>query len=125
MNCQIEMAYGRPVHQPAGDHHPACKGLGDEEHSHQKVNAEFLEGDPFCEQKIEDRKRVEQPCKTGDEAVEPLDVKNVLIFLQVHVKVDLLEFRGLLVLFKLHQPGLLADGRDRPADGIPLGDREP
>ena len=122
VNRQVEVADGRAVNKSAGDHHPACDGLRDEEYAHDEVNAEFLERDFLCEEEIENRDGVDQPCKAGDETVNPFDVEDVFIFIQSHVEIDLDEFGGLLVFGEFLLPGLCADRRYGSADGIPFDD---
>jgi hypothetical protein len=124
MDGQIEVADGGSVNQSAGDHDPACKCLGNEEYSYDEVHAKFPERNLFCEQKIENRDGVDQPGEAGDETVDPFDVENVFIFLQIHIGVNLFEFRGLLIPGEFLLPGLFANGRDRSANWIPLRDRK-
>src|SRR5687767_12198542 len=86
MDRQVEMAHGGTVYQSAGDHDPAHKGLGNEEHPHDKINAKILEGDLFCEEEVENRDGIDQTRKAGEEAMEPLDIEDIFIFLQCHVE---------------------------------------
>ena len=120
MDSQIEMAHRWAVNKSAGDHDPACKCLGNEEQSHHEVNAKFLEGNFLFEKKIENGNGIHQSGKAGDEAMDPFDVENILVFFQSHIGIDLLEFRCLLILREFVLPGLLTDRRDCSADWIPF-----
>src|SRR5215213_2113402 len=114
MDCQVEMTYRGAVYKSAGDHDPACQCLGDEEHAHYEVNAKILKGNFFCEKEIENRNGIHQPGEAGDEPVDPFNVKDIFVFLQGHIEIDLLEFRRALVFNILFKPGLFPNGWKRP-----------
>src|SRR5215212_9636233 len=100
MDCQIEVTHRWAVNQSAGDHNPTRKGLGDEEYSHCKVDAEFPEGDFLRKEKVENRDGIDQPGKACNESMDPLHVENELIFFQIHIEIDLFEFGCLLIFSK-------------------------
>ena len=120
MNRQVEVADGGTVNQPAGDHDPTGECLGNEERPHGKVDAKFLPGNRFSEEEIEDRDGIHQPSKAGDEPMEPFHIEDEFIFFESHARVDQFELGCLLILCEFLLPGLLTDGRDRSADGIPF-----
>src|SRR5688572_9824271 len=111
MDRQIKVTDRRAIHKSTGNHDPAGKRLGDEKHSHYKVNAKMLKGDLLGEEEVENRNGIDQACKPGDEAVEPLNIEDVLVFLQGHARVDLLELGCRLVLRELLLPCGFANGR--------------
>src|SRR5688572_27161976 len=122
MDRQVEMTDGGTVNEAAGDHDPACKCLGDEERSHYKVNAKFFQRNGLFEQEIENRNSIDQPSKTGDEAMDPFDVEDILVFFQGYIGIDLLEFGRLLIFRKFHLPGLFPYGWHCSTDWIPFRD---
>src|SRR5215207_4315750 len=124
MDRQIEVADGGTLHQSAGDHDPACKGLGDEEYSHYEVDTKFLEGNSFCEEEVENGNGVYQPGEAGDETVDPFDVEDIFVFLQGHVEIDLLKFGRPLVFDIFFEPGSFPDRRNGSTDRVPFGDRK-
>src|SRR5215213_9316441 len=109
------------VNQSAGDHGPTSCRLGDEEQTHHKIDAEFLEWNGFFEKKVKQRDGIDQACQAGNKAVDPFHIEYKFIFLNVHVEVDPFELGCLLVLRKFIPPGLFANRRDGPADWIPFG----
>src|SRR5215216_2183863 len=121
VNGQVEMTDRGTVNQSAGDHGPTSCRLSDEEQTHHKIDAEFLERNGLPEKKIKNRDGIDQPCKAGNKAVDPFHIEYKFIFLKVHVEVDLFELGCLLVLGKFILPGLLANWRDRSTNGIPFG----
>ena len=122
---QAEMVHRRAIHQSAGDHEPAHECLSDEKQSHRKVNAKFLPRDGFAKEKIKNRDGIYQPSQAGDETMNPFNVEDVLVLVQCHARINVDEFGRALVLDELLRPGLFADGRDEPANGIPLDDGKP
>src|SRR5215213_7885426 len=109
------------VNQSAGDHGPTSCRLGDEEQTHHKIDAEFLERNGFFEKKVKHRDGIDQTCQAGDKAVDPFHIEYKSIFLKIHVEVDLFELGCLLVLGKFIPPGLLANRWDSSTDRIPFG----
>lgn len=110
------------VNESAVDHVPAHEGLGNEEHAHHKIDAKFLEGDLLCEEEIENGECVDETSQPGDETMDPFNVEDELIFAEGHVCVDLEVFRRELVFGKFILPGLLTDGWNDSANGIPFDD---
>src|SRR5215210_2490363 len=125
MDRQVEVTYRWAVNKSASDHDPAGECLGDEQHSHQKIDAEFPEGDFPCKDEVENRNGVNQPRKTCNKSMDPFHVEDELIFFQIQVEVDLFEFGCLLIFGKFILPCFLSHGWDGSADGIPFGDRKP
>ena len=83
-----------------------------------------LKGIVLFEQEIKNGNGIDQSGKAGDEAMDPLDVEDILIFFQRHIGIDLLEFRCLLVFREFLLPGLFTHGRYCSANGIPFRDRK-
>ena len=124
MDREVEMAHRWTINKSTGNHDPASEGLGNEEHSHYEVNTKLFEVNFFCEKKIENGNGIRESSQPCDETMQPFDVEDVFVLLQIHIEVDLFEFGGLLIPGKFLLPGLFAEGRHGSTNGIPFGDRE-